>query len=76
MTSITSIEDAVKKAKIFLREAGVPTMFCILHEAPIQIGDKWVVKFAHQISPELYTVELDAETGKVVGYNRERRPVK
>lgn len=75
MPAITSAESALSKAKDFLRDAGVPIMFCILDEFPTLKDNIWTVRFRYSllIGEEIYIVELNRETGEVVGYKREKR---
>lgn len=75
MPAITSAEAALQRAKHFLMEAGVPVMFCTLDELPTLKDNVWTVKFRYSLlmGEEIYIVELNGETGEVVGYKREKK---
>lgn len=75
MPAIKSAETALLRAKDFLREASVPIIFCTLDELPTLKDNIWTVKFRYSpfYGEEIYIVELNRETGEVVGYKREKR---
>lgn len=68
-----NLEEATRKAKEYLGEAGFPTLALRLRGANRDDRNRWHFTFEHIFDPmETLHVGLDGETGEITEFRRER----